>query len=76
MTIPTWLGFFGGISILSLVSFLHFFIKDSRLRVKYNKKAMVLLVDCCLLFLALSALGAAIFLYMDWQSQLTYFMQN
>lgn len=76
MTISAWLGIFGGISVLALVSFLHFFIKDSRLRVKYNKKPMVLLVDCVLLFLALSALGAAIFLYMDWQSQLTYFMQN
>lgn len=76
MTIPMWLGAFVGIVILGLVSFLYFFIKDSGFRVKQELKANVLLVDCGLLFIALTAIAAAIFLYLDWQSQLNYFLNN
>ena len=74
MSIPMWLGIFGFLAIAGLVSFLIFFIKDSRLRMEYEKKSMVLLVDCGLLFVMLLAVGAAIFLYLDWQAQLNYFL--
>ncbi|EOH90794.1 hypothetical protein [Enterococcus pallens] len=74
MTIPMWLGIFGFLAIAGLVSFLIFFIKDSRLRMEYEKKSTVLLVDCGLLFVMLLAVGAAIFLYLDWQAQLNYFL--
>lgn len=76
MTIPIWLGIFGVIALVGLISFLIFFIKDSRLRIEYDKKSMVLLVDCGLLFVMLLAITAAIFLYLDWQSQLNYFLGN
>ncbi|WP_071879676.1 hypothetical protein, partial [Enterococcus pallens] len=62
MTIPMWLGVFGFLAIAGLVSFLILFIKDSRLRMEYEKKSTVLLVDCGLLFVMLLAVGAAIFL--------------
>ncbi|MBO1307126.1 hypothetical protein JZO70_13195 [Enterococcus sp. 669A] len=74
MTIPMWLGVFGFLAIAGLVSFLLFFIKDSRLRLQYEKKSTVLLVDCGLLFVMLLAIAAAIFLYLDWQAQLNYFL--
>ncbi|EOH94188.1 hypothetical protein [Enterococcus pallens] len=74
MTIPMWLGVFGFLAIAGLVSFLIFFVKDSRLRMEYEKKSTVLLVDCGLLFVMLLAVGAAIFLYLDWQAQLNYFL--
>ncbi|MBO1306121.1 hypothetical protein JZO70_08105 [Enterococcus sp. 669A] len=73
MTIPIWLGIFAGIAVIGLVSFLLFFIKDSNLRVTMELKPMVLLVDCGLLFVALLAVGAAIFLYLNWQTQLNFF---
>ncbi|MEO1769019.1 MULTISPECIES: hypothetical protein [Enterococcus] len=74
MTIPMWLGVFGFLAIAGLVSFLIFFIKDSRLRMEYEKKSTILLVDCGLLFVMLLAIGAVIFLYLDWQAQLNYFL--
>ena len=74
MTIPMWLGVFAFLAIAGLVSFLIFFIKDSRLRIEYQKKSTVLLVDCGLLFVMLLAVAAAIFLYLDWQEQLNYFL--
>lgn len=74
MTIPMWLGVFGFLAIAGLVSFLLFFIKDSRLRLEVEKKSSVLLVDCGLLFVMLLAVAAAIFLYLDWQAQLNYFL--
>ncbi|MGG5329577.1 hypothetical protein [Enterococcus sp. AZ163] len=74
MTIPMWLGVFGFLAIAGLVSFLIFFIKDSRLRMEYEKKSTVLLADCGLLFVMLLAIAAAIFLYLDWQAQLNYFL--
>ena len=76
MTIQIWLGVFGFLAIAGLVSFLILFIKDSRLRLEVEQKSSVLLVDCGLLFIALAAIAAAIFLYLDWQSQLTYFLNN
>lgn len=76
MTIPMWLGVFGAIAVIGLISFLLFFIKDSRLRMEYGKKSTVLLVDCGLLFIMLVAIAAAIFLYLDWQAQLNYFLAN
>ncbi|MBX8935315.1 hypothetical protein P7D85_02920 [Enterococcus hulanensis] len=76
MTIPMWLGVFGAIAVIGLISFLLFFIKDSRLRMEYQKKSTVLLVDCGLLFIMLVAIAAAIFLYLDWQAQLNYFLAN
>lgn len=74
MTIPMWLGVFAFLAIAGLVSFLIFFIKDSRLRIEYQKKSTVLSVDCGLLFVMLLAVAAAIFLYLDWQDQLNYFL--
>lgn len=74
MTIPMWLAVFGVLALAGLISFLIFFIKDSRLRIEQNKKSTVLLVDCGLLFVMLMAIGAAIFLYLDWQAQLNYFL--
>lgn len=74
MTIPMWLGVFSFLAIAGLVSFLIFFIKDSRLRLEVEKKSSVLLVDCGLLFVMLLAVAAAIFLYLDWQAQLNYFL--
>ena len=74
MTIPMWLGVFGFLAIAGLVSFLIFFIKDSRLRLEVEKKSSVLLVDCGLLFVMLLSVAAAIFLYLDWQAQLNYFL--
>lgn len=71
-----WLGVFGAIAVIGLISFLLFFIKDSRLRMEYQKKSTVLLVDCGLLFIMLVAIAAAIFLYLDWQAQLNYFLAN
>ncbi|OTO15263.1 hypothetical protein A5875_004421 [Enterococcus sp. 3H8_DIV0648] len=71
-----WLGVFGAIAVIGLISFLLFFIKDSRLRMEYKKKSTVLLVDCGLLFIMLVAIAAAIFLYLDWQAQLNYFLAN
>lgn len=76
MSIPMWLGVFGAIAVIGLISFLLFFIKDSRLRMEYGKKSTVLLVDCGLLFIMLVAIAAAIFLYLDWQAQLNYFLAN
>lgn len=76
MTIPMWLGVFGAIAVIGLISFLLFFIKDSRLRMEYQKKSTVLLVDCGLLFIMLVAIAAAIFLCLDWQAQLNYFLAN
>lgn len=73
MTIPVWLGVFITIAVISLVSFLLFFIKDSRLRMVVNKKSTVLLVDCGLLFIAILAIAAAVMLYLNWQAQLNYF---
>lgn len=73
MTIPVWLGVFIAIAVISLVSFLLFFIKDSRLRMVVNKKSTVLLVDCGLLFIAILAIAAAVMLYLNWQAQLNYF---
>lgn len=46
----------------------------SRLRLEAEKKSSVLLVDCGLLFVMLLAVAAAIFLYLDWQAQLNYFL--
>ena len=43
---------------------------------EYGKKSTVLLVDCGLLFIMLVAIAAAIFLYLDWQAQLNYFLEN
>lgn len=74
MTIPIWLGVFAFLTIAGLASFLIFFIKDSRLRIEYQKKSTVLLVDCGLLFVMILAVAAAIFLYLDWQDQLNYFL--
>lgn len=76
MTIPMWLGVFGLLAIVGLVSFLIFFVKDSRLRLEVEKKSTVLLVDCGLLFIMLLAIAAAIFLYLNWQAQLNYFLSN
>lgn len=76
MTIPMWLGVFGFLAIVGLVSFLIFFVKDSRLRLEVGKKSTVLLVDCGLLFIMLLAIAAAIFLYLNWQAQLNYFLSN
>ena len=76
MTIPVWLGIFGAIALGGLISFLLFFIKDSRLRMEHGKKSTVLLVDCGLLVILLVAIAAAIFLYLDWQAQLNYFLEN
>lgn len=76
MTVPVWLGVFGLIALIGLISFLFFFIKDSRIRIEYDRKATVLLVNCGLLFIMLLAITAAIFLYLDWQTQLNYFLGN
>lgn len=76
MTIPMWLGVFVGIAVVSLVSFLILFIKDSRLRVEQGHKSTVLLVDFGLFFVTLLAITAAIFLYLNWQEQLNYFLNN
>lgn len=76
MTIPVWLGIFGAIALGGLISFLLFFIKDSRKRLVHDRKSTVLLADCGLLFIMLLAIVAAIFLYLDWQAQLNYFLGN
>lgn len=73
MTIPVWLGVFIAIAVISLICFLLFFIKDSRLRLLVNQKSSVLLVDCGLLFIAIVAIVCAILLYLNWQEQLNYF---
>ncbi|MGL9749184.1 hypothetical protein [Enterococcus sp. DIV0170] len=76
MTIPLWLGVFCATAVISLVTFLMFFIKDSQLRIKYGKKSTILLADCGLLFIMLLAIAGAIFLYLDWQAQLNYFLSK
>lgn len=76
MTIPMWLGVFAAIAVISLVSFLMFFVKDSRLRIQQEQKPTVLLVDFGLFFVTLLAITAAIFLYLNWQEQLNYFLNN
>ena len=76
MTVPVWLGVFGVIAVFGLLTFLMFFIRDSRLRIECGKKPIVLLVDSGLLFIMLLAITPAIFLYLDWQSQLNYFLSN
>ena len=76
MTIPMWLGVFAAIAVISLISFLILFIKDSRLRVENGQKSTVLLVDFGLFFVTLLAIAAAIFLYLNWQEQLNYFLNN
>lgn len=76
MTIPMWLGVFVGIAVISLISFLIIFIKDSRLRIEQGYKSNVLLVDFGLFFVTLLAIAAAIFLYLNWQEQLNYFLNN
>ncbi|MBO0451180.1 WxL domain-containing protein [Candidatus Enterococcus murrayae] len=73
MTIPIWLGVFIAIAVVSLVCFLLFFIKDSRLRLVVEAKSTVLLADCGLLFIAIVAIVCAILLYLNWQEQLNYF---
>ncbi|WP_314576052.1 hypothetical protein [Enterococcus gilvus] len=42
----------------------------------HDRKSTVLLADCGLLFIMLLAIVAAIFLYLDWQAQLNYFLGN
>ena len=74
MTVQAWLMLFCGIAVISLICFLLFFVKDSRLRVEHNLKSMVLLLDCGLLCVALMAVGAAILLYLNWQEQLNQFI--
>lgn len=76
MTIPVWLGVFAVIAVVSLISFLILFIKDSRLRVENGQKSTVLLVDFGLFFVTLLAIAAAIFLYLNWQEQINYFLNN
>lgn len=76
MTIQLWLGVFGIIAVLSMIAFLYFFMKDSRLRLKAAKKGTTLLVDCGLLFVALVSIAAAIMLYLNWQEQLNYFLNR
>ena len=76
MTIQFWIGIFGVIALVSLGSFLYFFMKDSRLRVSAEKRSTVLLVDCGLLFLTIVSALAGILLYMNWQEQLNYFLNR
>lgn len=76
MTISMWLGLFGIVALISLISFLMFLIKDSRLRVEKGLKQIVLLPNFGLLFLMLISIGAAIFLYLDWQEQINYFLNR
>lgn len=76
MTIQIWIGIFGIIAILSLIAFLYFFMKDSRLRLAAGKKGTTLLVDCGLLFVAIVSVAAAIMLYLNWQEQLNYFLNR
>ena len=73
MSIMMWLTALCVIGLASLIGFLLFFIKDSRLRIDHKKKSSVLLVDCGLLFIMLLSIGAAGFLYADWQAQLSFF---
>lgn len=74
MTITMWLIVFGILAAVSLISFLHFFIKDSRLRAETGAKATILLVDSGLLFITFASVGAAVMLYLDWQEQINYFL--
>lgn len=76
MTIQVWIGIFGAISLISLGSFLYFFMKDSRLRVIVEKRSTVLLVDCGLLFLTIVSAVAGVMLYLNWQEQLNYFLNR
>ncbi|MBO0451824.1 hypothetical protein [Candidatus Enterococcus murrayae] len=76
MSIQVWIGLSGGLGILSLGSFLYFFMKDSRLRLVIGKKSTTLLLDCGLLFISIAALVAAVLLYLDWQEQLAYFLNR
>lgn len=76
MSIQVWLGVFGAIALASLIAFLNFFMKDSRLRLVTKKKGTVLLVDCGLLFVTLVSTAAGILLYLNWQEQLNYFLNR
>lgn len=76
MTIQLWIGLFGGIAIVSLIAFLYFFMKDSRMGMKNGRKGTVLLVDCGLLFVSLLSVTAGILLYMNWQEQLAFFLNR
>lgn len=76
MTIQLWIGLFGIITILSLIAFLYFFMKDSRLRLATGKKGLTLLVDCGLLFVTIMSVAATIMLYLNWQEQLNYFLNR
>ncbi|MGX2946396.1 hypothetical protein [Enterococcus alishanensis] len=74
MTISIWIAIFGGLGMVSLISFMFFFIKDSRLRVEQQKNPLTLLVDGGLLCVALLAVIAAVLLYLNWQDQLNQFI--
>ncbi|MBV7392274.1 hypothetical protein [Enterococcus alishanensis] len=74
MTISIWIAIFGGLGMVSLISFMFFFIKDSRLRVEQQKNPLALLVDGGLLCVALLAVIAAVLLYLNWQEQLNQFI--
>lgn len=74
MTMQVWLILFCGIAVISLICFLLFFTKDSRLRVERKLESRVLLLDCGLLCISLMAIGAAIMLYLNWQEQLNQFI--
>lgn len=76
MTIQLWIIVFGAIAVLSVIAFLYFFMQDSKLRIKAEKKGTVLLVDCGLLFISFLSIAAAILLYMNWQDQLNYFLNR
>lgn len=76
MTIQLWIIVFCAIAVLSVIAFLYFFMQDSKLRIKTEKKGTVLLVDCGLLFISFLSIAAAILLYMNWQDQLNYFLNR
>lgn len=70
-----WLGLFGLSAFIIFGSFLFFLMKDHQLQVKYQPK-FIIISKFGLLLLMVIALGAAVFLYIDWQEQLRYFLTN
>ena len=76
MSIKLWIGIFITIAVLSVIAFLYFFMKDSKLRLQVEKKGTVLLVDCALLFTSFLSVAAGVLLYMNWQEQLNYFLNR
>lgn len=68
-----WVFLLGILAILSLISFVYFFIKDQELKKAKNLKHSFLILDCLLILITIASSSCAVILYLDIQNQITSF---